>query len=66
MPCDRCGASVETRASEEHTCDERRRLDFALFALRAEVDAFESDLGRWLVTPRGRFEQFYAEHTRPS
>jgi hypothetical protein len=66
MPCERCGASVETRAPDEHACDDRRRHDFELFALRAEVDAFKDELGRWLGTPRGRFAQFYAERTRPS
>jgi hypothetical protein len=66
MPCERCGASVETRAPDEHACDDRRRHDFELFALRAEVDAFGDELGRWLGTPRGRFAQFYAERTRPS
>jgi hypothetical protein len=66
MPCERCGASVATRAPDEHACDDRRRHDFELFALRAEVDAFGDELGRWLGTPRGRFAQFYAERTRPS
>ena len=64
MPCDRCGASVETRAADAHECDAERTLDFALFALRAEVESFEDDLGRWLATPRGRFELFWAERDR--
>jgi len=64
MPCDRCGASVDTRAGVAHLCDDERRLDFALFELRGEIESFEEGLGRWLATPRGRFEQFYAERER--
>ena len=34
MPCDRCGASVDTRAAGTHVCDEARQHEFALFGLR--------------------------------
>jgi hypothetical protein len=66
MPCDRCGASVETRPDVAHRCDDERRLDFALFELRDEIESFEDVLSRWLATPHGRFEQFYAERERPA
>jgi hypothetical protein len=65
MPCERCGASL-VRDDLAHTCDEERRLEFALFQLRAEIETFDEHLGRWLETPRGRFERYYAERTRPA
>lgn len=64
MPCDSCGASVDTRTAVTHRCDRERRLDFVLFELRGEIEAFEDDLGTWLATPHGRFEQLYAERER--
>ena len=64
VPCERCGASVERRALREHVCDEERRLDYAVFQLRERVAAFDVDLAAWLDSPRGRFEQFYAERSR--
>ena len=64
MPCDRCGASVDTRAAGTHVCDEARQHEFALFGLRDEVAAFEDRLTEWLATARGMFEQFYAERRR--
>jgi hypothetical protein len=63
MPCERCGASLLCGDSA-HTCDEDRRLEFALFQLRAEIEAFDELLSRWLETPRGRFERYYAERMR--
>jgi hypothetical protein len=64
MPCERCGASIDRRAAFWHLCDGERWLDFKLFELRGEIASFEDGLGRWLATPRGRFEQFYAERER--
>jgi hypothetical protein len=64
MPCEHCGASIDTRAAVLHLCDGERWLDFKLFELRGEIAAFEDGLGRWLATPHGRFEQFYAERER--
>jgi hypothetical protein len=64
MPCVRCGASVETRLADEHACDEERRLDYVLFEGREEIARFDADLGGWLKSPAGRFEQFYARRAR--
>jgi hypothetical protein len=64
MPCEHCGASIDRRAAFWHLCDGERWLDFKLFELRGEIASFEDGLGRWLATPRGRFEQFYAERER--
>jgi hypothetical protein len=63
MPCAHCGASVERGA--EHECDERRVVEFRLAQLGPEIDSFGEQLSAWLETPRGRFERFYAERTRP-
>jgi hypothetical protein len=64
MPCDECGASVP-RHETGHACEEARRLEFALFQLRPEVALLDQELGRWLDSPQGRFERYYAERTRP-
>ena len=56
MPCAHCGASV-ARGDDAHACEEGRRLAYDLFR-------FDGELGQWLVTPEGRFEQYYAERTR--
>lgn len=64
MPCPECGSSVERAESPRHLCDPERRLDFRLFGLRDEVEAFESELTAYLETPRGRFELWYAARAR--
>jgi hypothetical protein len=56
MPCAHCGASV-ARGDGAHVCDDERRLAYELFQ-------FDGELGRWLGTPEGRFEQYYAERMR--
>lgn len=56
MPCACCGASV-ARGDDQHVCDEERLLAYDLFR-------FDGELGQWLVTPEGRFEQYYAERGR--
>jgi hypothetical protein len=65
MPCDRCGASV-ARDDLTHMCDEGRRLDFAFFQLRTEIETFEEQFSCWLETAQGRFERYDAERTRPA
>jgi hypothetical protein len=66
MPCDDCGASVEIGAAAAHVCEPSRRLEFILFGLREEIDAFEERFAEWLATAQGRFEQFYARRVRPA
>jgi hypothetical protein len=46
-------------------CEPERRLDFTMFQLRAEVDAFDRSLGEYLESSHGRFEQWDAERRRP-
>jgi hypothetical protein len=64
MPCEHCGASVERGAEAAHECDDERRLEFRVFALRDEIESFDGKWTAWLQTPYGLFELFYAERTR--
>jgi len=66
MPCPDCGDSVEQAERESHVCEQERWLDYTMFQLREELDSFEVDLGAYLVSPRGRFELWYAERRRGS
>jgi hypothetical protein len=47
-----------------HSCDAERLLDFRLFQLRDEIDAFEDQLSAWLRTAAGRFATWVAERDR--
>ena len=64
MPCESCGASVGVDAWLEHVCEDARRLDYLLFQSRHEIRRFELELGTWLESPAGRFEQYYAARRR--
>jgi hypothetical protein len=64
MPCPDCGASFDGVEQEEHVCDGERRLDFQLFRLRGQFARFELDLARFLESPQGRFEVWYAARER--
>ena len=64
MPCNDCGASVARAKRDEHRCDVERRLDYELFQLRAEVDAFDLEFGVYLESTVGRFAAWYAARTR--
>jgi hypothetical protein len=55
---------VTRTEAETHVCEPERRLDYELFALREEVEAFEAELEGYLDTPRGRFELWIAERER--
>ena len=64
MPCPECGASVAAGEQEAHVCDPNRRLDFQLFRLRDDVDAFDEALSSYLESTEGRFAQWLAERER--
>jgi hypothetical protein len=64
MPCERCGASVDTQLNDVHVCEEQRRLDYLLFQLREEIARFDAELHDWLESPAGNFEMFYARWGR--
>ena len=63
-PCPDCGQSVPCGEESSHVCDEERRLDYALFQLRSEVEGFDGALGAWLDSPAGRFAAWLAERDR--
>jgi hypothetical protein len=64
MPCPACGASLERAEAAAHTCDTERLLNFRLFQLREEIEAFDSQLAEWLASARGRFAAWLAERER--
>ena len=66
MPCPSCGASLERAKAAAHTCDPERLLNFRLFQLREEIEAFEPQLAEWLASARGRFAAWLAERDRPA
>ena len=51
--------------SDDHVCDQERWLDYQLVRLRPDIARFEADFREWNATPEGRFEEFYAERSRP-
>jgi hypothetical protein len=63
-PCPGCGIPIHNTLAEEHQCDPVRKLDWELLLLRPEIESFEDDFNRWLETPRGRFEIWYAGRAR--
>lgn len=64
MPCDECGASVARDERDDHVCDPDRRIDYVLFQLRHEIEAFDGALGDYLRSPQGRFLEWLAERER--
>ncbi len=64
MPCPECGASVARGETELHLCEPERRLEFAFFQLRGEVEQFPEQFTTYLETPDGQFEAWYAAHRR--
>jgi hypothetical protein len=64
MPCNDCGASVARTERDVHTCEVERRLDYELFQLRGELDAFDEEFGVYLESSAGRFAAWYATRSR--
>ena len=64
MPCPECGASVEHSEVGAHVCERERLLDYRLFQLREEIDAFDAQLAAWHASARGRFAAWVAERER--
>jgi hypothetical protein len=60
MACPECGASVERANQESHACDQGRRLDFQMMAMKPEVDAFEGRFREYLAGNEGHFEAWLA------
>ncbi|HEV3403664.1 MAG TPA: hypothetical protein VG073_05210 [Gaiellaceae bacterium] len=64
LDCPECGTSVPLPALERHHCDERHRQDHGGRLVASEADTFEAEFGRFLATPRGRFDVYYAARSR--
>lgn len=64
MPCPRCGASVAVADRSDHVCDAERRVEYELFQLREDVARLGPEIGEYLDSPQGRFEQWCAERSR--
>jgi hypothetical protein len=64
MPCPDCGASVAVATEVAHVCNPGRRLEFELFQLREETSCLDTEIGDYLSSARGRFEQWQAERER--
>jgi len=62
--CADCGGCVPTADLDGHVCEQERWLDYQLFQRREELERFESELGVYLASPRGRFELWCAERDR--
>jgi hypothetical protein len=64
MPCSECGESVAVEVHERHTCDEERWSTYQFFQLRHEVAELGGQIARYLDSPRGLFELWYAARRR--
>jgi hypothetical protein len=62
--CPGCGDELSARALRVHVCEWWRWLDHQVDLRRNELERFESELGDYLGSPRGRFELWYAERDR--
>ena len=62
--CPECGTSVPLDGLRPHRCDERHRADRIVGLAVQEADDFEAEFHRFLSTPQGRFELFYAARRR--
>jgi hypothetical protein len=64
QPCPDCGAPIALEETEEHSCEQRRFVEYQMLLLRPEIVAFEDELACWLRTPQGRFARYYAQRER--
>jgi hypothetical protein len=62
--CPECGTSVPLDGLRPHHCDERH-LTARIAGLAAQAaEDFDLEFRRFLATPQGRFERFYAARDR--
>ena len=59
--CTECGATVlrALLAAQLHECSPERLAAYQAAKLERQYEDFEDAFVRWLVTPAGRFAQFY-------
>jgi len=64
MACLECGASVARGEADDHVCDPERREEFLFVRWRGELARLEEEFSRYLESPRGRFDTWYAARRR--
>ena len=64
-PCPGCGVPIHETLADDHQCDPERKLDWEMLLLRPDIESFDGDLARWLESPAGRFETWYARQASP-
>jgi len=62
--CTECGIAVAASELDDHECDPERRIEFQMLKLRPGILALDVEVAAFLASPRGRFEQWYAERER--
>jgi hypothetical protein len=62
--CPECGVPVPVGDVLSHECNHAHWIAFQIARARREIDGFEAELARYLESPRGRFEAWYAERSR--
>jgi hypothetical protein len=62
--CPGCGLEVPARVLNVHVCDWWRWLDHQVDLRSDELESFEGELTKYLDSPRGRFDLWYAERQR--
>jgi hypothetical protein len=63
----RCGLrspNVFWCTPDPHFEVDESRFDLLTFAIREELEEFEADWAAWLLSPAGRFAQYYAARER--
>ena len=60
MPCEECGASVDTTVLPGHQCSPERLADYQMFVLRDEVAELETGIRSYLASRTGQFESWLA------
>jgi hypothetical protein len=62
--CPECGTSIPLDGLRRHRCDERHRAEQLERRAASAAEGFELEFHRFLATPQGRFELFYAARGR--
>src|ERR671922_1056512 len=62
--CAQCGAPLPVPLRSPHVCDWWEWLDHQVQLRRDELNRFESELGSYLASSRGRFDLWYWERRR--
>ena len=64
IPCEGCGLSVAKGEYAAHVCEPDRRIAYQMIQHEDDLARVEREIHRYLDSPRGRFEAWYAERSR--